>query len=284
MSAWLQPEPTNWWPIVDDALSEDIGSGDLTSGCLDEDLLFTWQIEAQAEGFLSGVGIADFLLGPMHGEPEDCWIEAHRVDGDFVKRGDKVIEGKALARKILTCERTALNFLMHMSGVATLTSQFVKRVEGTNAKIIDTRKTTPMLRSLEKYAVRCGGGHNHRMGLFDGVVLKDNHIAAVGGISQAVDRVRSYASHMVKIEVECESLEQVEEAVKAGVDIILLDNMDPFQMREAVSKYNGKCLFEASGGVSLDTVRAIAQTGVDLISVGAITHSASALPLHLEAQ
>ncbi len=283
MSAWLQPEPTNWWPIVDDALAEDIGSGDLTSGCLDADLMFSWRIEAQAEGFLSGVGVADFLLGPVQGDPEDTWIEAHRVDGDFVKRGDKVIEGRAPARRILTYERTALNFLMHMSGIATLTSLFVKRIEGTNARIVDTRKTLPLLRGLEKYAVRCGGGHNHRMGLYDGVMIKDNHIAAVGGITQAVERVRGYASHMTKIEVECESLEQVEEAVKAGADVVLLDNMDPFMMREAASKFQGQCLLEASGGVSLETVRAIAQTGVDLISVGALTHSAPALPFHLEA-
>jgi len=283
VSAWLQPEPTNWWPIVDDALAEDIGSGDITSGCLDPDLMFSWRIEAQAEGFLSGVGIADFLLGPMQGDPEDAWIEAHRVDGDFVKRGDLVIEGRALARRVLTCERTALNFLMHMSGVATLTAQFVKKVEGTQARIIDTRKTLPLLRALDKYAVRCGGGHNHRMGLYDGVLIKDNHIAAVGGIRAAVDRVRSYASHMIKIEVESENMEQVEEAVKAGADIILLDNMDPFMMREATSKFSGQCLFEASGGVSLETVRAIAQTGVDLISIGSLTHSAPALPFHLEA-
>ena len=283
MSAWLQPEPTNWWPIVDDALAEDIGSGDITSGCLDPELMFSWRIEAQGEGFLSGVGIADILLGPMQGDPEDAWIEAHRVDGDFVKRGDLVIEGKAIGRRVLTCERTALNFLMHMSGVATLTSQFVKRVEGTQARIVDTRKTLPLLRALEKYAVRCGGGHNHRMGLYDGVMIKDNHIAAVGGIAQAVERVRSYASHMIKIEVECDTMPQVDEAVKAGADIILLDNMDPFMMREAASKYHGQCLLEASGGVTLETVRAIAQTGVDLISVGALTHSAPALPFHLEA-
>lgn len=283
MNTWLQPEPTNWFPIVDDALAEDIGSGDITSGCLDPELMFSWRIDAQGEGYLSGVGIVDFLMGPMQGDPEDAWVEAHRVDGDFVRRGDKVIEGKTLARRVLTCERTALNFLMHMSGVATLTSQFVKRVEGTNAKIIDTRKTLPLLRALQKYAVRCGGGHNHRMGLYDGVVLKDNHIAAVGGIKEAVERVKSYSSHMVKIEVECETLEQVEEAVQAGADIVLLDNMDPFQMREAATRYKDKCIFEASGGVSLETVRAIAQTGVDLISVGALTHSAPALAFHLEA-
>lgn len=283
VSVWLQPEPTNWWPIVEDALAEDIGSGDITGGCLEPDRLFSWRIEAQAEGYLCGVGISDFLFGPSGGDPEDTWVEVHRVDGDFVKRGDLVIEGRALGRRVLAAERTALNFLMHLSGVATLTNQFVKRVEGTGARIVDTRKTLPMLRGLQKYAVRCGGGHNHRMGLFDGVMIKDNHIAAVGGIRQAVERVRSYASHMTKIEVECETIEQVEEAVAAGADIVLLDNMDPFQMRNAVSRFKGKCLLEASGGVSLETVRAIATTGVDLISVGALTHSAPGLAFHLEA-
>jgi nicotinate-nucleotide pyrophosphorylase (carboxylating) len=282
VSAWLQPEPTNWWPIVDDALAEDVGSGDLTGGCIDAEAMFSWRIEAQAEGFLSGVGIADYVLGPLPGDPDDSYVEATRVDGDFVKRGDLVIEGRTLARRVLMCERTALNFLMHMSGIATLTSHFVSKVEGTSARIVDTRKTLPLLRSLEKYAVRCGGGHNHRMGLYDGVMIKDNHIASVGSIRQAVERVRQYASHMSKIEVECETLQQVDEAVGAGADIVLLDNMDPFQMRDAVSRYRGKCLLEASGGVSLDTVHAIAQTGVDLISVGALTHSAPALPFHLE--
>jgi nicotinate-nucleotide pyrophosphorylase (carboxylating) len=179
-------------------------------------------------------------------------------------------------------ERTALNFIMHLSGVATLTSAHVKRVKGTKAKIVDTRKTLPMLRSLQKYAVRCGGGHNHRMGLYDGAMIKDNHIAACGSISEALSAVRSYASHMTKIEVECESLDQIEEAINAGADVVLLDNMDPFMMREAVQKYAGKCLFEASGGVSLDTVSGVAKTGVDLISVGALTHSATAIPFHLE--
>lgn len=283
MSAWLQPEPTNWWPIVDDALAEDLGSGDITAGCLDVDLLFSWKIEAQADGHLSGVGIADYLLGPVPGEPDSCWIEIRRRDGDRVKRGETIIEGRANARRVLMSERTVLNFLMHLSGVATITSQYVQKVEGTGARIIDTRKTLPMLRSLEKYAVRCGGGHNHRMGLYDGVLLKDNHIAAAGSIRDAVKRVHDYVSHMVKVEVECETLEQVDEAVAAGAEVVLLDNMDPFTMREAANKYKGKCLLEASGGVGLDTVRAIAQTGVDLISVGALTHSAVALPFHLEA-
>jgi nicotinate-nucleotide pyrophosphorylase (carboxylating) len=147
---------------------------------------------------------------------------------------------------------------------------------------VDTRKTAPLLRSLQKYAVRCGGGYNHRMGLFDGVMLKDNHIAATGSIKKAVETARMYISHMAKIEVECETLEQVAEAVEAGVDVVLLDNMDPFMMREAVKKHRGRCLFEASGGIDLDTVRGVAQTGVDLISVGALTHSAPSMAFHME--
>jgi nicotinate-nucleotide pyrophosphorylase (carboxylating) len=173
---------------------------------------------------------------------------------------------------------------MHLSGVATLTRQYVDRVEGTHAKIVDTRKTLPGLRTLQKYAVRCGGGFNHRMGLYDGAMVKDNHIRATGSITEAVRLLKTYVSHMVKIEVECENLNQVHEAVKAGADVILLDNMDPFMMREAVKTYKGKILFEASGGVSLETVRGVAQTGVDLISVGALTHSAVALSFHLEVE
>jgi nicotinate-nucleotide pyrophosphorylase (carboxylating) len=282
VSAWLQPEPSGWWQIVEDALAEDVGSGDITSSCLDRDQLVEWRIEAQTEGVLCGVGIADFILGPLAGDPEQCWVEAHKVDGDPCKRGDLVIEGRMLAQRVLTAERTVLNFMMHMSGVASLTRQFVKKVEGTGAKIVDTRKTLPMLRALQKYAVRVGGGHNHRMGLYDGAMIKDNHIAAVGSVREAIEKVKRVASHMVRIEVECTSLEQVDEAVSSGADIILLDNMDPFMMREAVGKYKGKVLFEASGGVTLDTVRAVAMTGVDLVSVGALTHSAPALAFHLE--
>lgn len=282
MSAWLQPEPTNWWHVVDDALEEDIGSGDVTAGCLDPEHASSWRIEAQADGILCGLPIIEHLLGPVPGDPENAWIEVSRNDSDTVKRGDVVAEGLLITRRLLMAERTALNFLMHMSGVATITSHFVQKVAGTGARIVDTRKTLPMLRSLQKYAVRCGGGSNHRMGLYDAVMVKDNHIAAVGSIREAVKRVRSYASHMTKIEVECTTLDQVAEAVEAGAEVVLLDNMDPFQMREAVSQFKGKCLLEASGGVTLDTVKAVAMTGVDLVSVGLITHSVPALPFHLE--
>ena len=261
---------------------EDLGSGDVTAGALPDDMLARWHIEAQSDGVLSGVAIAAYLLAPYGNDPETSFIEVHRADGEFVHRGERIISGYLPGRRTLTAERTALNFLMHMSGVATLTDQFVRRVEGTNAKIVDTRKTLPLLRSLQKYAVRCGGGHNHRMGLYDGAMLKDNHIAAAGSITRAVETLKSYVSHMTKIEVECETLDQVTEAVEAGADVILLDNMDPFMMREAVKAHKGKCLFEASGGINLDTVRGVAQTGVDLISVGALTHSAPAMNFHME--
>lgn len=282
MSIWLKPEPANWWNTVEDAIAEDVGYGDISGGCLPPDLMVRWRIEAQADGVLSGVGIADYLLAPQGSDPEDTAIEVFKFDGDLVSRGETILEGTMPAQRALAAERVALNFLMHMSGVATLTAQFVAKVEGTGARIVDTRKTLPGLRMLQKYAVRCGGGHNHRMGLYDGAMVKDNHIAAMGSIRAAVDAIRGYASHMTKIEVECENLDQVAEAVEARADIVLLDNMDPFMMREAVKQFKGRCLFEASGGISLDTVKGVAQTGVDIISVGALTHSAVSLSLHME--
>lgn len=282
MSSWLQPQPTDWWEIVTSTLEEDIGTGDVTAGCIDPDAIVDWYIEAQAEGVICGVGIAEYLLGPSPSESDNVFIEAVKTDGSLVRRGERIIEGRLNARHALSMERTALNFLMHLSGVATLTRKFVDKIEGTGAKIVDTRKTIPGLRTLQKYAVRCGGGWNHRMGLYDGGMIKDNHIRACGSITDAVNQFKSYASHMVKIEVECESPEQVDEAIKAGADILMLDNMDTFMMREIVSKHKGKVLFEASGGISLDTVRGVAQTGVDLISVGALTHSSISLSLHME--
>ena len=266
---------------MEDALGEDVGSGDITGAALPPDHHIRWRIEAQADGIVCGLGIAEFLFAPPMDDPR-ARIETKASDGDAIQRGQVLIHGVAPARQVLMSERTALNFMMHLSGVATLTREFVERVKGTNAKIVDTRKTIPMLRALQKYAVRCGGGHNHRMGLYDGVMLKDNHIASHGGIKPAIAAVRSYASHMLKIEVECETLEQVREAVEAGADIVMLDNMDPFMMREAVKLYGNSVLLEASGGISLDTVRGVAQTGVHLISVGAITHSATGLAMHLE--
>ena len=278
----MQPEPANWLDVVEDALQEDVGYGDVTGGCLDPELLVDWYIEAQADGVLCGAGIAEYLLAPFPADPEKCDIHVHKGDGEHLRRGDIVVEGVLPARRALMAERTAINFLMHLSGVATCTASFVEKIEGNGARIVDTRKTVPGLRYLDKYAVRCGGGHNHRMGLYDGAMIKDNHIAALGSIGHAIEAIRRYSSHMTKIEVECESMEQVEDAVRAGADIVLLDNMDPFQMREIVKKFKGRTLLEASGGITLDTVKGVAATGVDLISVGQITHSAPALPFHME--
>lgn len=282
MSSWQQPEPSNWWHVVDEAIEEDVGSGDVTGGCVDPELVTEFYIESQGDGVICGTGIAEYLLSPYPNDPDSCKFEILRADGEGVQRGDRIAEGEIPARRALMAERTVLNFMMMLSGVATLTSQFVKRVEGTNAKIVDTRKTVPMLRGLQKYAVRCGGGHNHRMGLFDGVLIKDNHVAACGSIRNAVESVRSFAPHTINVEVECRNLDEVQEAMQSGADIILLDNMDPFDMREAVKKYNGDAMFEASGGITLDTVKGVAQTGVDYISIGALTHSAPSLMLHME--
>ncbi len=282
MHAWRQPEPANWMDVVDDALDEDAGLGDVTGRCLDPELLVDWFIEAQADGVLCGSGIAEYLLAPFPSDSDRCDIVIEQGDGERVRRGDRIAHGTAPAHRALMAERTVLNFVMHLGGIATLTSAFVEKVQGTDARIVDTRKTIPGLRSLAKYAVRCGGGHNHRMGLFDGAMIKDNHIAALGSISRAVETVRRFSSHMTKIEVECESLEQVEEAAASAADVVLLDNMDPFLMREIVKRFKGRILLEASGGINLDTVKGVAQTGVDLISVGLITHSAPALPFHME--
>ncbi len=282
MSAWLQPEPQNWWHLVDDAIMEDVGSGDVTGGIIDADALVRWGIEAAADAVICGVGIAEYLMAPYGVDPDESEIEIHHVDGDFVSRGSVVLSGVMSARRAAMAERTALNFLGHLSGIATITAAYVHRIDGTNSKIIDTRQTLPMLRGLQKYAVRCGGGANHRTGLFDGAVIEQKHISAAGSITSAVQNLKTFASHMTKIEVHCENLDDVAEAVKAGVDFVLLDNMDPFMMREAVRKFRGQCLFEAAGGIDLDTVRGVAQTGVDLISIGAITHSAPCIPFRME--
>lgn len=268
--------------VVEDALQEDVGSGDLTAGCFEPDQYSRWHIAAQGEGVLSGIGIAEHLFAPYAGDTDEARFELLLTDGAKVYRGDKVAQGVCQTRQLMVGERTALNLIMHLSGIASLTAQVVTRIEGTRARVIDTRKTLPGLRALQKYAVRCGGGFNHRMGLFDGAMIKDNHIRAVGSIAEAVERTRRTVSHMIKIEVECETLEQVKEAIEAGAEVVLLDNMDPFMMREAVKEFSERCLFEASGGIGLDTVRGVAQTGVDFVSLGMLTHSAPALPFHLE--
>lgn len=282
MEPFLGDEPIGWPEIVDAALLEDLGLGDATRFAVPDDLKSDYYIEAQGEGIICGVGIIHDLLAPPSGADEDEYAEYHMTDGDRVYPSDQVYVGRLNTRELLQRERTALNFLMHLSGVATLTSKFVEAVKGTKVRILDTRKTLPGLRYLEKYAVRCGGGFNHRFNLSDGILIKDNHIRAAGGIVEAITRVRSQGPHSMKIEVECATVAQVDRAISCGADIIMLDNMSIGEVKDAVSIVQGRVLLEVSGGITLENVRQYAETGVDFISIGAITHSAPALPFHLE--
>lgn len=274
---------TGWEAIVDLALAEDIGAGDVTTlATVPPETRARATMLVKAEGVISGLAVADFAFRRV-----DPAVTFSRLvaDGTRVTPGTIVAEVSGPARSLLTAERVALNFVQRLSGVATLTARFVDAVADTGARIVDTRKTSPGLRLLEKQAVRDGGGANHRVGLADGVLIKDNHLAAIGGpdrLTRAIQRARAYAPHTLKIEVEVTTLAEVEEAVAAGADVILLDNMDVATMRRAVELVAGRALLEASGGVNLATVRAIAETGVDLISVGSLTHSAPALDVSLE--
>lgn len=266
--------------IVQRALSEDIGTGDITTLLTVPD-----GVEARGEfiatqpGVLAGMPVAERAFHQLHPRVR---VERIVKEGQHFDSGAVLAEVYGEARALLVGERVALNFLQRLSGVATLTARFVEAVNDLPVRICDTRKTTPGLRYLERYAVRVGGGYNHRFGLYDTVLIKDNHIAVCGGITQAVQRVRRALPHTMKVEVECATLEQVQEALEAGVDIILLDNMTVATLREAVRIAKGRALLEASGGVRLDTVRQIAETGVDAISVGALTHSALAIDIKLE--
>ena len=265
--------PEGWREVVARSLAEDLGSGDVSSSAFAPTLMLDWYIEAQADGVLAGVPLAAHLL-----EPD----EIARRDGQAVRDGDLVMSGRGTAAHVLSRERPALNFLMHLGGIATQTARYAAAIQGTGARIVDTRKTVPGLRNLAKYAVRCGGGANHRIGLFDGAMVKDNHIRAFGGIAPAIRALRATIPHTLRIEVECESAEQVAEAIEAGAEVVMLDNMPPEAMAPIIARHRGQAVFEASGGITLATVRAAAESGVDLISVGAITHSAPALSLHLE--
>ncbi len=268
-------------PIIRHALEEDIGrAGDITS-----DLTVPAEARARARlvarqpGTVAGLIAAEcafWLVDPALAFAYDA------SDGATVEPGASLAVVQGSARAILTAERVALNFVGHLSGVATATHALVERVSGTRAKIVCTRKTTPGLRILEKYAVRCGGGFNHRFGLDDAVLIKDNHIVAAGGIAPAVARVRAGVAHMVRIELEVDNFAQFAEALALGVDTVLLDNMSPDMLRRAVDMAKGRAVLEASGNVTLATVRAIAETGVDYISSGAITHSAPSLDVALD--
>jgi nicotinate-nucleotide pyrophosphorylase (carboxylating) len=268
-------------PQVRAALEEDLGrAGDITSTLtIPADKQATARFVARKSGRIAGLICAETAFRLV--DPS-VRFDVAEPDGSDVAAGTLLASVVGPARSILTAERVALNFLGPLSGTATLTAALVKAVAGTKARIVCTRKTLPGLRSLQKYAVRCGGGYNHRFGLDDAAMVKDNHIQAAGGIAPAVARLRAGLGHMVKIEVEVDRLEQLEEALREGVDTILLDNMSLDDMRRAVALAKGKAVLEASGNVTLQTVRAIAETGVDYISSGAITHSAPNLDIGLD--
>lgn len=266
--------------LIDLWLTEDIGYCDLTAQLMIEaDETGAFFMNARETLIVAGIDIAARIF-----KRYDPTLEvAVRVkDGDKVERGAVLLDVSGTARSVLTAERTALNIVQRLSGIANLTEQYVAAVAGTRARLIDTRKTTPGLRMLEKHAVTCGGGLNHRLGLDNGVMIKDNHIAVCGGIAKAVQRARRQLPVLTKLEVECDRLEQVKEALEAGVDVIMLDNMSVEDMRRAVEIVGGRVLLEASGGISLATIGAIAQTGVDYISTSKINQAAACVDIGLD--
>ena len=273
--------PIMYEPLVRTALLEDLGrAGDITADAIvPADQRSALVLRARQPGVVAGLDIARCAFQTI--SPAIA-LRAERPDGSTVAPGDIIAEIDGPARGLLTGERTALNFLCHLSGVATATASLVSAVKGTRAQIVCTRKTTPGLRALEKYAVRAGGGGNHRFGLDDAVLIKDNHIALAGGIRTAVERATAHAGHIVKIEVEVDTLAQLEQALSLGVDAILLDNMTVDDLKKAVAMASGKVITEASGRITAATAPAIAATGVDLISVGWVTHSAAALDVGLD--
>lgn len=266
--------------LVELAIEEDLGRGDVTSEATLEAKTVTGNVVARQPLVLAGIGIVPVVVEVAGAHSIEIVRSAE--DTKAVAADTVVCELRGDVRELLGIERVTLNFLQRMSGVATLTRRYVEAIAGTGARIIDTRKTLPGWRTLDKYAVAAGGGSNHRFALDDGILIKDNHVAACGGVRPAIERARASAHHLLKIEVECDTLAQVDEAVAAGADVILLDNMRPDTLREAVKKIGGKARTEASGGVTLTNVREVAETGVDLISVGALTHSAPGVDLGLD--
>ena len=265
--------------LIKKAITEDINYIDVSSAYLfGDDNRTEAYFVSKADGVLCGIDIAMRVFSLLDNTFE---YTLYKHDGDELKAGGLIAEFSGKTLKLLEGERTALNLLQHMSGVATMTNAAVKAVEGTGTSIADTRKTLPGLRAIQKYAVTCGGGHNHRYNLSDAAMLKDNHIDAGGGITKTVETLRKKIGHTVKIEVETRTLDEVKEAVNAGADIIMLDNMTLEQMKEAVDIIGGKALTEASGNVTLDNIRTVAQAGVDIISMGAITHSVKAFDISM---
>lgn len=270
-----------WEPLVRNALLEDLGhAGDVTSDAtIPVDRQATAAVMARADGVIAGL---DMSMAAFTMFDATVVCEAHVADGDRVKKGDRIATVTGAARSLLTAERTCLNLLGHLSGIASTTRSVVDLVAPHGATVVDTRKTTPGLRALEKYAVKCGGGGNHRFGLDDAVLIKDNHVAVAGGIAAAVNAARAHAGHLVKIEVEVDGLAQLDEALALGVDVVMLDNFSLELIREGVKRAKGKAIIEASGGIRPDTAEAIAATGVDLLSLGWLTHSSPNLDVALD--
>lgn len=265
--------------LIEQALFEDIHTGDITTNALlPRRCGAQARLIAKEDLVVAGLLISGRVFSRL--DP-DVIFKPCIMDGESALKGSVLATIQGNAADLLMGERVALNLLQRMCGIATITSRYVAAVSGTKARIVDTRKTTPGLREIEKFAVRIGGGVNHRTGLYDGVLIKENHIVAAGGITEAIRRARAYIPHTLKIEVETETLEQVDEALLAGADIIMLDNMNLECIRTAVAVISGRAIVEASGGVNLETVRAIAETGVDIISVGALTHSPRAMDISM---
>jgi nicotinate-nucleotide pyrophosphorylase (carboxylating) len=273
--------PLQYESLLRAALAEDLGrAGDVTADAtVDAEARVSARLVARAAGTVAGLEVA---LATFHLLDPAIAVERLADDGGRVRAGALLARISGSARPILAAERTALNLLGRLCGVATLTTAYVEAIAATGARVVCTRKTTPGLRALEKYAVRCGGGANHRFGLDDAVLIKDNHLVVAGGVAAAVERARRHVGHLVRIEVEVENLAQLDEALAAGVEAVLLDNFDVATLRGAVVRVAGRAITEASGGITLATARAVADTGVDLLSVGALTHSAPALDVALD--
>ncbi len=263
---------------VKEFLLEDIGVKDITTDSLDVDRKARGYFIAKDDGVLAGIDFAIYIFKILD---ENLKVISYKKDGSSVKKGDVLLEIEGNGKALLKGERTALNITQRLSGIATLTRKYVERLEGTKTKLLDTRKTTPGFRYFEKYAVKVGGGENHRFALYDMVMIKDNHILLAGSISEAVKQIKKKVSPMVKIEVEISSLEELKEALKCDVDIIMLDNMNLEEIKEAVKLVNGKVKLEASGNITLDNIREVALTGVDFISTGATIHSSKWLDISM---
>ena len=266
--------------LIEIALKEDIGSGDITTdNLIDPQLKGKGLIIAKESLVVAGLNVAKQVFQYLDSE---VIFKSEYDDGDFLKKGDMLVNVEGRLRALLSGERTALNFLQHLSGISTLVRSYVNEISNKNIRLVDTRKTTPGLRGLEKYAVRVGGAYNHRIGLYDGVLIKDNHIAAFGGIKKAIDHIRSQVSHLLKIEVEVSDLDQVKEALESKADVIMLDNMTIKQIKEATAFIDNRAIVELSGGITKSDLKSLSDTGVDIISVGALTHSARCVDISMQ--